>query len=284
MRAALVAAFASLSFIGGVSADDTKPDKSGYSLLNPTPDDLLRELSSDRPTKSAGPITVDAGRIQIESDFANYTTSNVAGVKTRTFQTLDPVLKLGVTNWADVELQLNGFQSTVMGDGMGSVTRSRGFGDVFLRSKINFIGNDGGDVAFAAIPYVKLPSRLELVSNGVVEAGIVLPLQLKLPFDFALTLMTEFDALKNANDSRRHANFVNLINLSHEVPGIKGLTAYAEFYSSISAEKASPDMYTADFAVSYLVSKQMQLDAGINFGLNRDAPKLQAYSGVSYRF
>ena len=264
-------------------ADDT-PDKSGYNLLNPTPDAALRPLTTDRPTKSNSPITVDAGRFQIESDLATFTYDTFAGTKTRTYQALDPVLKLGVTNWADVELQFNGYQKSVVGDGMGGVMRSHGFGDVILRTKINFIGNDSGDLAIAAIPYVKLPSQVALISNGAVEGGVLIPIQYKLPADFVITFMPEFDVLKNAADNGRHANFVNLVNLTHPVPGIKDLTAAVEFYSSVSAERLSPDIYTADFALSYILTPKVQLDLGINVGLNRAAPNLQAYSGISYRF
>ena len=273
--------------VGGSMAPahaDDAPDKSGYDLLHPTPDAALRPLTTDRPTKSNSPITVDAGRFQIESDLAAFTYDTSGGMKTRTIQTLDPVLKLGVTNWADIELQLNGFEKSVVGDEMGGVMRSHGFGDVVLRAKINFIGNDSGDLAIAAIPYVKLPSQVALISNGAVEGGVLIPIQYKLPADFVITFMPEFDVLKNAADNGRHANFVNLVNLTHPVPGIKDLTAAVEFYSSVSAERLSPDIYTVDFALSYILTPKVQLDLGINVGLNRAAPNLQAYSGISYRF
>ena len=94
----------------------------------------------------------------------------------------------------------------------------------------------------------------------------------------------EVDLLKNALNNGRHTNYVNLINLQHPVPGIKDLTAEVEFYSSVPAERASPNIYTADFALEYLVSPRLQIDAGINVGLNKAAPKLQAYTGISYRF
>ena len=37
------------------------PDKSEYTLFNPTPKDKMRDFSTDRPTKSNVPYTVDAG-------------------------------------------------------------------------------------------------------------------------------------------------------------------------------------------------------------------------------
>ena len=165
------------------------------------------------------------------------------------------------------------FQKSVVGDGMGGVMRSSGFGDVILRTKINFIGNDSGNLAIAAIPYVKLPSQVALISNGAVEGGVLIPIQYKLPSDVLLTVMPEFDALKNAANNGRHANFVNLVNVAHPVPGIKDLTAAVEFYSSVSAERLSPDIYTADFALSYMLTPTLQLDAGVNIGRQSRRPQ-----------
>jgi hypothetical protein len=42
--------------------------------------------------------------------------------------------------------------------------------------------------------------------------------------------------------------------------------------------------YSADVSLAYLVNKNLQLDAGANFGLNREAPDLELYTGVSVRF
>ena len=255
-----------------------------YTLLNPTPDSALRSLTTDRPTKSNVPGTVDAGRFQIESDIANFTYDNTAGVKTRTFQALDPAFKLGLTSSIDLEVEFNGLQSVSVGDNFGATMHNQGFGDVFFRSKINFIGNDSGDLAIAAIPYVKAPSQRAVISNGAVEGGVIIPISYKLPNDFVLLVDPEFDILKNANDNGRHANFTNLVNISHEVPGVKDLTFLAEFFASVPAERGLPNIYTADFALAYLVNPKLQLDIGTNVGLNRAAPDLQVYTGISVKF
>ena len=111
-----------------------------------------------------------------------------------------------------------------------------------------------------------------------------MPISYKLPSDFVLLLDPELDVFKNALNNGRHANFTNLINLSHPVPGIKDLTASVEFFASVSAEHASPDIYTADFALAYLVNPRLQLDVGTIVGINRAAPDLQLFSGVSVKF
>jgi hypothetical protein len=262
------------------------PDKSGYTFFNPTPDNELRSFAPDRPPKADSAYTVDAGHFQYETDLVNYSQTNVGGVTTRLYQAFDPVWKVGLTNWADFELQYNGYQNlTEISNATGAVVaRAAGFGDVFLKSKINLFGNDGGTAALAVIPYVKLPSNNPLISNGAVEEGLIAPFQLQLPLDFGLTLMSEVDVLKNANDDGRHANFVDLINLNHSVPGIKNLSAAIEFYSAVGTDPNTPPVYTFDTALIYLLTPNVQLDAGADFGLNRAAPIVQVFMGLSQRF
>jgi hypothetical protein len=264
-------------------ADD--PDKSGYSLFDPTPDDLLRKFAPDRPTKGFSVRTVDAGHFQIETDLVNYTYSNYLGVTTRNIQALDPTLKLGLTNWMDFEVQFNGLQYQQSLDGISapSFQNSTGFGDVFLRTKINLLGNDSGPVGFALIPYVKLPSSAPLISNGAVEGGLIAPLALR-PADFIVTLMTEIDDLKSTTSNNRYANFINLVSVSHSVPGIEGINAMVELFSSVGTDPGTAPVYTLDFGMNFRLSQHTILDVGLNLGLNNAAPKAQIYTGISARF
>ena len=57
---------------GPARAQEETPDKSGYSLLNPTPREHWRPLSADRPDFTESPYTVDAGAMQLEMSFAEY--------------------------------------------------------------------------------------------------------------------------------------------------------------------------------------------------------------------
>jgi hypothetical protein len=267
------------------SSDAAAPDKSGYNLLNPTPDDEMRKFTPDRPTKGYSVRTVDAGHFELETDIINDTYWNYRGVITRSIQALDPTLKLGLTNWMDIELQFNGLQSSQSFDSTsgGGILNGAGFGDVFLRSKINLFGNDAGPAGFALIPYVKLPSSAPVISDGAVEGGLIAPLALR-PQDFIITLMTEVDMLKTANGNGRYANFVNLVGVSHPIPGLNGANATVELYSSAGTDPATPPVYTFDLGMNLRLDQHTILDFGLNLGLNKAAPTAQVYSGISLRF
>src|SRR6266404_9228401 len=106
------------------------PDKSAFNLFNPVPENLMRELSPDRPDKTDSPFTVDAGHFQVEMDFANYTWDSPTpqGVKTEGYQIAPANLKVGVLNNVDFQLVLQPWQSRRLEDkNAGTVEYHSGF-------------------------------------------------------------------------------------------------------------------------------------------------------------
>src|SRR5271155_2378567 len=67
------------------TTSDPGPDKSGYTLFDPTPDDQMRAFCTDRPPKANAACTVDAGHFQYEADIVNWTYAEMAGVTTNTY-------------------------------------------------------------------------------------------------------------------------------------------------------------------------------------------------------
>lgn len=267
-------------------ADDApKPDKSGYTLFNPTPAGAMRDFNPDRPAKSTSPYTVDAGHFQYETDGFVYTYDRYSfgGITTRTYTLPDPTLRLGLLNNVEIELALAPYtRTTATMRSTGEVVRASGFGDTITRLKVNLFGNDGGDAALALIPYVKFPTAARNLGNNQVEGGLLAPLSLNMPLGFTLVLQTEIDALKNANDGGKHANFINLVNLSREI--VPKLTGQLEFFADAVNDKGQSNIYTVDAALAYLVTPNLQLDVGANLGVSKAAPDIQAYFGISQRF
>lgn len=263
------------------------PDKSQYNLFNPVPLDQMRSFSTDRPTKSDSPYTVDAGHYQYEADFANwiYDRNNTSGTTVSNLLVADPVVKAGLTNYADLEVALapvNINYSHVR----GTETRTTyfGFGDVYTRVKFNLFGNDGGDYALAIVPYVKVPTANHHIGNTHWEGGGYIPFVAALPDDWVLNITSEMDILENAALNGTHTNFINLINFSHPLFD-PSLTGYVEFWTDVNNDPVTPTtQYTLDLASSWVVQDNLQFDMGLNIGLNKAANDLQPYIGISQRF
>jgi hypothetical protein len=198
----------------------------------------------------------------------------------------DPTLKLGLTNNTDLEVALapfNYLRSTNRTTGVK--TDGNGFGDVYTRLKVNLLGDDGGDYAVAIVPYFKAPTGSRTLGNGHYEGGFYAPVTFALPADITGLVMTEVDVQEDAALTGTHENYQNLINFSHAIGSTEdNLTGYVEFYSDVDNDIGLQPYYTADFAVAWLVTPNFQLDMGTNVGLNKAAPDIQGYIGISQRF
>ena len=266
-------------------AGDASTDKSVFSLFDPTPDSALRSFSPDRPLNSISPFTVDAGRLQVESDIFTLSRSSDPLTHTTTFETLDPEVRLGVTQSLEFDLTTAGLmadRTTAKGTDR-TLSRDTGTGTLTLGARYNLVGNEGGPFSFALAPFVGIPSGDRHFGAQRIAGGVIAPLSITLPSDFTLVLETEIDAMHNGTGPA-FASFTDIANLSHAVPGIDHLTASIEFTSVVNADRLTPDTYTAEAALAYLVTPTTQLDLGGFIGLNRAAPDAQVAAGIAHRF
>jgi hypothetical protein len=191
------------------------------------------------------------------------------------------VLKLGVTNHVDVEVQINGYNWLETAAPGTRTLRQSGAGDLLFRTKVNLFGNEGGP-ALALIPYVKLPTAAQAIGNGQTEGGLIATYTHPLPLDFTLLIMPEVDVFKNAADTGRHFNFTQLINISHPIG--PSVTVYGEFFSALGSDARTRPVYALEAAIAWAVTDNLQVDLGTDIGLNKASPNFQIYTGISKRF
>ena len=262
-------------------------DKSQYHIFNPTPRELMREMSTDRPDKTESPYTVDAGHYQVEMDILSYAYDRYNGlpanVSVESVAIAPMNLKVGLCNYADLQVVIETYNSVrVRNRSSREVNEQRGFGDIIPRLKMNLWGNDGGPTAFGLMPYVKLPTNQDDLGNNSVEGGLIAPLAVSLPYDFGLGLMTQVDAVRDEDGDGYHPEFVNSITVSRDIIG--DLAGFVEFFSSVSTEEGSEWVGTVDLGLTYGLTEDIQLDAGVYLGVTRSADDVNPFLGLSWRF
>jgi len=263
--------------------DNLPPDKDGYNLFHPVPQELMRELSPDRPDKTESPYTVDAGHFQLEMDFANYTWDKSDGMATKAWNVAPFNLKAGLLNNVDLQFVFDNYLNIRTEDRTtGMASTQSGVGDFTTRLKINLWGDDGGQTAFALLPYVKFPTSTDRLGNRAVEGGVILPLAVKLPAGFDLGLETAVGFLQNDQDDGYHEDFINSVTLDHAIIG--RLSGYLEFFSDIGTESHSAWVGTVDVGLEFLVGENVQLDCGCNPGVTRAADDANIFAGITVRF
>ena len=242
----------------------------------------LSPLCTDRPTRANYACTVDAGHFQYETDVVNVSFFHLDGATTDTYLATNPTLKYGVTPKLDIEANLSPLEIVHTSDKFGDSRTLAGVGDLILRAKYLFVNTTGGALQASIIPYVKAPTARIGIGNGVVEGGAILPINYKLTDAIILTTMPEVDALLDSSGGGRHLNTAQLVNIGYTV---QKLTLYGELWGDWNFDPArTTKQYSADLAVAYAVTSELQLDTGVNFGLNRETAGVQAYLGVSQKF
>jgi hypothetical protein len=245
-----------------------------------------REMSTDRPDKTESPTTVDAGRVQIEMDLAVGSSDFSTAGDDRTITSSRSVasfnLRVGVSDEIELDLQLDPYVSLRLHDReTGEVAHQHGFGDTTLRAKWCLAGNDGGSPGFAVLPFLTLPTHHGKPKAHDLGGGMILPVSLNLPLEFSLGAMTEVEAVHVVSQKPYDAVFINSISASHAIAG--GLVGYGEFYSEVVARRGNHWIGTADGGLMFKVAENVQLDAGVNFGITRIAPDREYFAGISWR-
>ncbi len=281
------AGFVALFAIVGATAAYAA-DKSQYNLFKPTPDALMREMTPDRPDTTESPFTVDAGHFQIETNILGYSRSfrNDAGEVTSTYDVMTTNVRIGLTN--DIELSLVGQPyGVVRMRGPGTYSRQSGVGSFDVRAKFNLWGNDSfeanGATAFALIPYVTLPTdRLNGISVDKPEGGVIAAWQVKLNETYGLGLNASIAAERLGEIPAYRAGGVLTASLSRSWNDKLGTYYEAVFRYGLSDGEA--EQFILGTGVTYKLNKNLQLDAGVNFGVTHSADRIAPFFGISARY
>ena len=263
--------------------------QNNYSLFNPTPSNQLRDFNTDRPDVTEGPFTVDPGHIQTESDFVNFTKSkpDADGTVTKTTQYGATNIRLGVTSNVELDFILQPYTTirTRMVDPI-SKTWMAGIDTFQLRAKYNIYGNDTyknpGATALGIIPFVNIPTAHNGISQDHVDGGLIVPFALKMTDKIDLSLMTEFDYIKNEMTSGYHVEYVNSGSVSFQLTD--KLSTYVEVATRFGNESPFGGIVQAGGGFLYKLTDNLQVDIAMNVGLTRASDRINVLTGISRRY
>lgn len=240
---------------------------------------LAREMSTDRPDATESPYTVPAGRWQIELSVVEHSRDDAGGVSGRETSWLGANVKLGLGRNLDLQLVVNPYVRRVE---PGVSTPAAGVGDLQVRAKLSLIGNDGGPVAFALMPFVTVPSGASAISNGHVEGGLILPVAVStLPLGLDLGMMAEVDVNRTATDQTYGLNLGHTITVGYTLPA--GYGAFLEYAGSAALSTGRAYLGFLDTGITFRPAGTIQFDAGVRLGIIGAAEDLVLFAGLSFR-
>lgn len=238
----------------------------------------VRPMSTDRPDTTESAYTVPAGMFQVEMSFFDLERDADAGTRTEALSWGQMNVKAGLASDLDLQVVFDVHQELRETTGRSTAKQS-GFGDVTVRLKKNLWGNDEGRSALALMPFVSIPTGSELSADAW-QSGLVAPFAYSLTERIGLGFMGQVDLV--------HDEDTGGVDLQWLISGTVGmdlterLGGFVELVGMAGEDMAAMALFNS--GLTFAVSDNCILDAGVRIGLNRAAPDVGLFSGVSFRF
>lgn len=251
-------------------------------LAGPAEADDKSPICADRPGKATSACTVPQGHWQLESALADWTLQKTDGERDTSLVIGETTIKYGLTGASDIEVDVTPWQraSSSFGALHSSVS---GIGDVRVIYKQRLSASDA-PVQIIAMPFIKVPTANHALGNGKWEGGLLFPASYSIPKSpLSIGVTPEIDWVADGDGQGHHLAMVQVASL--DLAASSKLNIAAEIWGAWDWDPAGTTRQaSADASAAYLLSNDVQLDAGANFGLNQATPDVELYGGVSVRF
>lgn len=255
-------------------------NKEAYTLFNPTPKELMRPLTTDRPDTTESPVTVDAGHFQLEASFVDFTTDKSQGVKTETWRFGQVNLKAGLLDRTDIQFVFDSHVNEKT-TGLGGASTANGISDITVRLKQNFWGNEGDSkTAFALMPWISAPTGSDDVSADKYQGGLIAPLSFSLVDGISNGAMLQADMLWDG--SKYYVEWTHSLTNGFSITDDLGM--YVEYVGRHTSGTANNYRASVNVGLTFVVNDNLILDTGVRIGLNKAADDFGAFAGISYRY
>lgn len=255
-------------------------DSAHFDLFHPVPRNQLRELRPDRPGVTESPFTVDAGHFQTETDALRLINSRDDAAQNREFKVAYTTLKMGLSRRTDVQLEVPLYKVSKERELRETDwQRHTGFGDVNLRVKHNFLGDDQqSPIAMAIVAYTHLPTGGKTGSGGL-EGGLILPVNIMLPHKWNLDVQLESDLNYDREEHTRYVQLMPSVAIDHEFTQL--FSFLVEGVTQWNAQR-SGWRSSLNLAPIFTLNDNLQVDLGAHLALNRQTDR-EFFVGFTFR-
>lgn len=226
-------------------------------------------IEPDRPDVTNGTHIVDTGLLQIE----------IGGLFTRASSQQHALgtpftARIGVSDWLEARIGTDGL--LVQSDGTAHAT---GVGGTQIGAKLRLWTEPGGVPVLSILPTVNLPTAS--VEKGLGSGSA----------DVTVAMLTGTDL-----GGRSHVDFnygvgsigggsghfaQHLVSVSASAAVSKNWNPYIEAFWFSRQDAAGAAVAAIDAGVIYELGAKYALDGGVQVGVSREAPALQAFGGLS---
>jgi hypothetical protein len=237
-----------------------------------------------RPGLGTTPCTIAPGHVSVETALTDWTLSQDSTQRSDRVLIGDTFVRLGLTDTIEAQVGWTPFGHVRTRDKLaGTIDSADRVGDVTLGFKANLHDPDGSGVSVAVQPFVTLPVGRAPLGAGDWGAGVVVPVTFDLSDKVNFATTSEADAAVDQDGHGRHFAASETLGLGFKLS--KSLSASIEGQLLRDQDPSGATTQAlASLSLAWAAKDNLQFDVGGVAGLNRDAPDLELYIGVSRRF
>ena len=243
-----------------------------------------RDYCPTRPGLGTTPCTIAPKHVSVETALADWTIDDQSDQRSDTVLIGDTLVRVGLTNGIEAQLGWTPYGHVRTRDKTTQAVDSAGrVGDVTVGAKANLLHPDGSGLSIAVQPFVSVPVGRAPVGAGDWGAGLVVPVTYDVTDTFNLASTSEVDAAVNADGRGRHLAYSEVVGLDIKLSKALSATIEGQVLRDEDADAVTTQAL-ASASLAWAPQEDLQLDAGAVAGLNRAAPDVELYLGVSRRF
>ncbi len=248
-----------------------------YSLFHPVPADLLRPFCSDSPGFGIPTCIVDAGHVMLEVTPVTATLDSVNGISNDSYAIGATLVRVGLN--ASLELVAGWTPITVTSISGGGSSSETATGPIGIGVKQSLRNPDGSGFSVAVQPFIAIPT-----DGARVGFALAMPFAWALDDVWSLGFTPEIAALPDAAPGGYHVGGSAAVSVSRV---IGAFNLGAELYLEADRDPAGTlHAATANFSLAWQPpgNANLNLNLGVDFGLDGAAPDAEIYGGFAHRF
>ena len=244
----------------------------------------LRDFCPDRPGLGTPPCTLDSGHAAVELGLADWTLDRSADSRTDTIEAGQWLVRIGLADSLEAQIGWTAFGHVRERDRIaGSVERESGVGDLTVALRQNLVNPDGSGFSAALMPYATLPAGNAAIGAGDWTAGLIVPLSYELGGGVQLGATAQVEAAADSDRDGRHLAYGGVAGIALPLSDALSVTLEAAVNRDDDPSGHSTE-WLGGVSAGWMAKDDLQLDAGVNVGLDGTAADLQLYLGVAKRF
>jgi hypothetical protein len=241
------------------------------------------ELVTDRPDQTESTGIVERGSYQIEAGHV-HSVARDGGFVLRSDSTAQALLRTGLGRRSELRVGLDGYLSETESFRARETSDRSGLGDASIGAKLRLANETGRRPALAVLGTLSVPSgSSEFTSDRLDPSFRALfshspAADLSLGYNLGAAWSTAA-----GDDGERHTTSALEWTLSAGIDAGHGIGFFAELFGCAPLSAAGTPATSVDLGATYLIRRNVQLDAAAGVGLSSAAEDWFAGFGISVR-